>query len=119
LSRRAYHALSSSAISFRDTGKDRLPPGRKAYADYPVSTTWWYRPCRLGMLLPSPGHDSVNLSPATVAPAAKGYIVGQLHSGIFYERESRTRMSATDVVRASMACSRWVYLHYFKQVNPR
>ena len=67
------------------------------------------------------GHDSVNLSPATVdALQQKGYIVGQLHSGIFYEPGVKdTDWSATDVVRGADGVKRrWVYLHYFKEGQP-
>src|SRR6266850_803456 len=67
------------------------------------------------------GHDSVNLSPATVdALQAKGYIGGQLHSGIFYGPGVKdTDWSATDVVRGVDGVQRrWVYLHYFKQGQP-
>jgi len=51
---------------------------------------------------------------------AKGYIVGQLHSGIFYEPGVKdTDWSATDVVRGVDGVQRrWVYLHYFKQGQP-
>src|SRR5437667_773981 len=68
-----------------------------------------------------PGHDAVNLTPAAVdALQKKGYIVGQLHSGIFYEPGVKdTDWSATDMVRGADGVERrWVYLHYFKQGQP-
>jgi trehalose synthase len=79
-------------------------------------------PADWGLLPPVPsGHDAVNLAPATVeALQAKGYIVGDLHSSIFYEPGVKdTDWSATDVVRgADGVLRRWVYLHYFKQGQP-
>jgi trehalose synthase len=95
----------------------------RAYADYPglyhmvrIESGDW------GLLPPvPPGHDAVNLSPDTVdALQKKGYIVGQLHSGIFYEPGVKdTDWSATDVVRGADGVQRrWVYLHYFKQGQP-
>src|SRR6202023_3944193 len=75
----------------------------RAYADYPglyhmvrIEAADW------GLLPPVPaGRDAVNLSPATVdALRAKGYIVGDLHSSIFYEPGVKdTDWSATDTVR--------------------
>ena len=59
----------------------------RAFKDYPGLYSMVSIPKSDWGLLPSvpPGQDAVNLSPATVdALAAKGYIVGQLHSGIFY-----------------------------------
>src|SRR5256885_11871 len=60
----------------------------RAYANYPA----FYQMVQIeprdgGLLPPVPaGHDAVNLTPAAVdALQKKGYIVGQLHSGIFYE----------------------------------
>src|SRR6267142_1000766 len=95
----------------------------RAYADYPgLYHMVRIEPADWGLLPPVPaGHDSVNLSPATVdALQAKGYIVGQLHSGIFYEPGVKdTDWSATDVVRGVDGVQRrWVYLHYFKQGQP-
>ena len=95
----------------------------RGYADYPglyhmvrIAAADW------GLLPPVPaGRDAVNLSPATVdALQAKGYIVGQLHSGIFYEPGVKeTDWSATGVVRGADGVERrWVYLHYFKQGQP-
>jgi trehalose synthase len=93
------------------------------YADYPgIYHMVRVAPADWGLLPPvPPGHDAVNLSPATVdALQAKGYIVGQLHSGIFYEPGVKdTDWSATDVVRGADGIERrWVYLHYFKQGQP-
>jgi len=80
------------------------------------------KPADWGLLPPvAAGHDAVNLSPATVdALQRKGYIVGQLHSGIFYAPGVKeTDWSATDVVRGVDGVRRrWVYLHYFKQGQP-
>ena len=95
----------------------------RAYKDYPglysmvaIPSSDW------GMLPPVPhGQDAVNLDPATVdALAAKGYIVGQLHSGIFYAPGVKvTDWSATDIVRGVDGVRRrWVYLHIFKQGQP-
>jgi trehalose synthase len=95
----------------------------RAYADYPglyhmvrIEPTDW------ALLPPVPaGHDSVNLSPATVdALQAKGYIVGMLSSRIFYEPGVKdSDWSATDIVRGADGVNRrWVYLHYFKQGQP-
>jgi trehalose synthase len=95
----------------------------RAYEDYPglydmVSVP----PSDWGLLPAVPsGRDAVNLSPSTVdALAAKGYIVGQLHSGIFYAPGVKiTDWSATDVVRGVDGVKRrWVYLHIFKQGQP-
>lgn len=93
------------------------------YADYPglyhmvrIEKADW------ALLPPVPaGHDAVNLSPAAVdALQAKGYIVGQLHSQIFYAPGVKdTDWSATDIVRGADGVQRrWVYLHYFKQGQP-
>ncbi|HET9390060.1 MAG TPA: maltose alpha-D-glucosyltransferase [Steroidobacteraceae bacterium] len=95
----------------------------RAYADYPgIYHMVQIPPGDWGLLPPvAPGHDSVNLSPATVdALQAKGYIVGQLHSGIFYQPGVKvTDWSATDVVRGVDGVQRrWVYLHYFKEGQP-
>lgn len=95
----------------------------RGYEDYPglydmvsIPTSAW------GLLPPvPPGSDAVNLSPATVdALAAKGYIVGQLHSGIFYAPGVKvTDWSATGIVRGVDGVKRrWVYLHLFKQGQP-
>lgn len=95
----------------------------RAYADYPGL----YHMVRIdrddwALLPPVPaGHDAVNLSPDTVdALQKKGYIVGQLQSGIFYAPGVKvTDWSATDVVRGADGVERrWVYLHYFKQGQP-
>ncbi len=95
----------------------------RAYEDYPglyhmVSID----PADWPLLPPvSPGRDAVNLSPATVdALEAKGYIVGNLHSGIFYEPGVKvTDWSATGVVQGVDGVKRrWVYLHLFKQGQP-
>src|SRR5438552_7762003 len=55
-------------------------------------TTLFRSPRDWGLLPPVPaGHDAVNLTPAAVdALQKKGYIVGQLHSGIFYRSEEHT-----------------------------
>jgi trehalose synthase len=95
----------------------------RAYADYPgIYHMVRIEPSDWGLLPPvAAGHDAVNLSPATVdALEARGYIVGQLHSGIFYEPGVKdTDWSATDVVRGVDGVRRrWVYLHYFKQGQP-
>src|SRR6266705_238666 len=95
----------------------------RAYADYPgLYHMVHIEPRDWGLLPPVPaGHDAVNLTPAAVdALQKKGYIVGQLHSGIFYEPGVKdTDWSATDVVRgADGVRRRWVYLHYFKQGQP-
>lgn len=93
------------------------------YADYPgIYHMVQIAPADWGLLpAVAPGRDSVNLSPATVdALQAKGYIVGQLHSGIFYEPGVKdTDWSATDSVRGADGVQRrWVYLHYFKEGQP-
>jgi trehalose synthase len=93
------------------------------YADYPgIYHMVRIAPADWGLLPPvAAGRDSVNLSPAAVdALQARGYIVGQLHSGIFYEPGVKdTDWSATDVVRgADGVRRRWVYLHYFKEGQP-
>ncbi|HEY7964701.1 MAG TPA: maltose alpha-D-glucosyltransferase [Steroidobacteraceae bacterium] len=95
----------------------------RAYADYPgIYHMVSIAPADWALLPPlAAGHDAVNLSPATVdALQQKGYIVGQLHSGIFYEPGIKdTDWSATDVVRGADGVKRrWVYLHYFKQGQP-
>src|SRR5881398_1446349 len=95
----------------------------RAYADYPgLYHMVQIEPRDWGLLPPVPaGHDAVNLTPAAVdALQKKGYIVGQLHSGIFYEPGVKdTDWSATDVVRGADGVQRrWVYLHYFKQGQP-
>ena len=95
----------------------------RAYADYPgLYHMVQIEPRDWGLLPPVPaGHDAVNLTPAAVdALQKKGYIVGQLHSGIFYEPGVKdTDWSATDVVRGADGVERrWVYLHYFKQGQP-
>ncbi len=95
----------------------------RAYADYPgLYHMVRIEPADWGLLPPvALGSDAVNLTPAAVdALQAKGYIVGQLHSGIFYEPGVKdTDWSATDVVRGVDGVQRrWVYLHYFKQGQP-
>ena len=95
----------------------------RAYADYPgIYHMVRIEPADWGLLPPvPPGRDTVNLQPATVdALEARGYIVGQLHSGIFYQPGVKvTDWSATDVVRGvDGARRRWVYLHYFKEGQP-
>ena len=121
---RAHGAVVIGDIIPGHTGKGpdfRL--AERAYADYPGI----YHMVRIAPadwdILPAvpPGRDSVNLSPDTVdALQRKGYIVGQLHSGIFYEPGVKvTDWSATDVVRgADGVRRRWVYLHYFKEGQP-
>jgi trehalose synthase len=95
----------------------------RAYGDYPgLYHMVRIDPADWGMLPPvPPGHDAVNLSPTVVdALQAKGYIVGNLASGIFYQPGVKeSDWSATDVVRgADGVRRRWVYLHYFKQGQP-
>jgi len=121
---RAHHATVIGDIipGHTGTGPDfRL--AERDYADYPglyhmVSIA----PADWGLLPPvPPGQDAVNLSPAAVdALQAKGYIVGQLHSGIFYKPGVKdTDWSTTDIVRGADGIERrWVYLHYFKQGQP-
>ena len=79
-------------------------------------------PSDWALLPPVPaGHNSVNLSPATVdALQAKHYIVGMLSSRIFYAPGFKeSDWSATDVVKGADGVSRrWVYLHYFKDGQP-
>ena len=79
-------------------------------------------PSDWALLPPVPaGHNSVNLSPATVdALQAKHYIVGMLSSRIFYAPGFKeSDWSATDVVKGADGVSRrWVYLHYFKEGQP-
>jgi trehalose synthase len=121
---RAHSAVVIGDIVPGHTGKGadfRL--AERAYADYPGIYHMVSIPPADWSLLPrvAAGHDAVNLSPATVdALQAKGYIVGQLHSGIFYEPGVKdTDWSATDVVRGADGIERrWVYLHYFKQGQP-
>lgn len=95
----------------------------RAVGDYPglyhmvrIEASDW------SLLPPVPaGHNSVNLSPATVdALQAKHYIVGMLSSKIFYAPGIKdSDWSATDVVRGADGVSRrWVYLHYFKEGQP-
>lgn len=95
----------------------------RAYEDYPgLYDMVSIPPSDWGLLPPVPaGRDAVNLSPAAVdALAAKGYIVGQLHSGIFYAPGVKvTDWSATGIVRGVDGVKRrWVYLHIFKQGQP-
>ena len=95
----------------------------RAYKDYPgLYSMVSIPPSDWALLPPVPrGQDAVNLSPATVdALAAKGYVVGQLHSGIFYAPGVKvTDWSATGVVRGVDGVRRrWVYLHIFKQGQP-
>ncbi|MBV8911007.1 MAG: maltose alpha-D-glucosyltransferase, partial [Gammaproteobacteria bacterium] len=95
----------------------------RAYADYPgIYHMVSIGPADWQLLPPVPaGQDAVNLSPATVDELQrKRYIVGQLHSGIFYAPGVKeTDWSATDVVRGVDGVQRrWVYLHYFKQGQP-
>jgi len=95
----------------------------RAYADYPgIYHMVSIEPADWALLPPVPaGQDAVNLSPAAVDELqSKGYIVGQLHSGIFYAPGVKeTDWSATDVVRGVDGIRRrWVYLHYFKQGQP-
>jgi trehalose synthase len=121
---RAHGAIVIGDVIPGHTGKG--PDFRLAerdYADYPgLYHMVRIAPADWALLPPVPaGHDAVNLSPATVdALQAKGYIVGQLHSGIFYEPGVKeTDWSATDVVRGADGVERrWVYLHYFKQGQP-
>jgi trehalose synthase len=95
----------------------------RAYADYPgIYHMVTIGPADWSLLPPVPiGQDAVNLSPATVDELQrKGYIVGQLRSGIFYAPGIKeTDWSATDVIRGVDGVQRrWVYLHYFKQGQP-
>jgi trehalose synthase len=95
----------------------------RAYRDYPgLYDMVSIPPSDWGLLPAVPaGRDAVNLSPATVdALAAKGYIVGQLHSGIFYAPGVKvTDWSATGIVGGVDGVDRrWVYLHIFKQGQP-
>ena len=95
----------------------------RAYQDYPgLYDMVSIPPSDWGLLPPVPsGRDAVNLSPAAVgALAAKGYIVGDLHSGIFYAPGVKvTDWSATGIVRGVDGVKRrWVYLHLFKQGQP-
>jgi trehalose synthase len=121
---RAHGAIVIGDVIPGHTGKGpdfRL--AERAYADYPgLYHMVRIEPADWGLLPPVPsGRDAVNLSPDTVdALQAKGYIVGQLHSGIFYEPGVKdTDWSATDVVRGVDGVQRrWVYLHYFKQGQP-
>lgn len=93
------------------------------YADYPGIYHMVLIDPKDWNLLPAvlPGHDSVNLQPATVHTlAARGYIVGMLSSRIFYHPGVKdSDWSATDVVRGADGVERrWVYLHYFKEGQP-
>jgi trehalose synthase len=95
----------------------------RGYGDYPgLYHMVRIEPADWELLPPvASGHDSVNLSPATVdALQAKHYIVGMLSSRIFYQPGVKdSDWSATDVVRGSDGVSRrWVYLHYFKEGQP-
>lgn len=95
----------------------------RAYEDYPgLYDMVSIRPSDWGLLpLVPPGRQAVNLNPATVdALASKGYIVGNLHSGIFYAPGVKvTDWSATGVVPGVDGVKRrWVYLHVFKQGQP-
>jgi trehalose synthase len=95
----------------------------RGYADYPgIYHMVSIEPADWPLLPPVPaGQDAVNLSPAAVDELQrKGYIVGQLHSGIFYAPGVKeTDWSATDVIRGVDGIRRrWVYLHYFKQGQP-
>ena len=95
----------------------------RAYGDYPgLYHMVRIEPADWALLPPVPaGHDSANLSPATVdALQAKGYIVGQLPSKIFYAPGVKdSDWSATAPVRGADGVERrWVYLHYFKQGQP-
>jgi trehalose synthase len=95
----------------------------RAYGDYPgIYHMVRIEPADWGLLPGVPaGSDSVNLKPETVnALQAKGYIVGHLASGIFYEPGVKeSDWSATNVVRGADGVERrWVYLHYFKQGQP-
>jgi trehalose synthase len=95
----------------------------RAYADYPgIYHMVRIEPSDWGMLPAVPaGADSVNLQPATVdALQAKGYIVGQLSSRIFYQPGVKdSDWSATPPIRGVDGVERrWVYLHYFKQGQP-
>jgi trehalose synthase len=121
---RAHGAIVIGDIVPGHTGKGadfRL--AERNYADYPgIYHMVQIAPADWPMLPPVPvGHDAVNLSPSTVdALHARGYIVGQLHSGIFYApKVKETDWSATDAVRGADGVERrWVYLHYFKQGQP-
>jgi trehalose synthase len=121
---RAHGAIVIGDVIPGHTGKGpdfRL--AERAYRDYPglyhmvrIEAADW------GLLPAVPaGHDSVNLSPATVdALQKKGYIVGHLSTTIFYAPGVKeTDWSATDVVRGADGVQRrWVYLHFFKQGQP-
>lgn len=95
----------------------------RAYRDYPgIYHMVAIDPKDWSLLPPTPaGHDSANLSAATVDQlAAKGYIVGQLQRTFFYAPGIKdTDWSATAVVRGVDGVERrWVYLHYFKEGQP-
>ena len=119
-----HHAIVIGDIIPGHTGKG--PDWRLAerdYADYPGIYHMVHIAPKDWNLLPPvlPGHDSVNLKPATVAALqARGYIVGQLSSTIFYQPGVKdSDWSATDVVRGVDGVERrWVYLHYFKEGQP-
>ena len=121
---RAHGAVVIGDVVPGHTGKGpdfRL--AERGYADYPgLYHMVRIEPGDWNLLPPVPaGQDAVNLSPDTVdALQRKGYIVGQLHSGIFYAPGVKvTDWSATDVVRGVDGVRRrWVYLHYFKQGQP-
>ncbi|HYL70646.1 MAG TPA: maltose alpha-D-glucosyltransferase, partial [Candidatus Dormibacteraeota bacterium] len=121
---RAHGAVVIGDVIPGHTGKGpdfRL--AERGYADYPgIYHMVLIKPVDWGLLPAVPaGHDAVNLSPDTVdALQRKGYIVGQLHSGIFYEPAVKeTDWSATDaVLGVDGVRRRWVYLHYFKQGQP-
>lgn len=121
---RAHGAVVIGDVVPGHTGKGadfRL--AERAYRDYPgLYHMVRVDPADWSLLPPVPaGHDSVNLSPATVDTLqSKGYIVGMLSSRIFYEPGVKeSDWSATDIVRGVDGVQRrWVYLHYFKQGQP-
>jgi trehalose synthase len=95
----------------------------RAYEEYPgLYHMVEIPPADWALLPPVPaGRDAVNLSPATVeALTARRYIVGNLHSGIFYTAGVKdTDWSATGIVQGVDGSKRrWVYLHLFKQGQP-
>jgi trehalose synthase len=121
---RAHGAIVIGDVVPGHTGKGtdfRL--AERAYGDYPgIYHMVRIEPADWNLLPPVPaGRDSINLQPAIVdALQAKGYIVGQLPSKIFYEPGVKdSDWSATNVVRGADGIERrWVYLHYFKQGQP-
>jgi trehalose synthase len=121
---RAHGALVIGDVIPGHTGKGadfRL--AERAWRDYPgLYHMVQIDPADWNLLPPVPqGRDAVNLSPATVDVLhAKGYIVGQLSSRIFYEPGVKdSDWSATEPVRGVDGVERrWVYLHYFKQGQP-